>query len=137
MHYLYTDLDTKIKAQTYEDFSFEAVLNWDWSTYDSCGLPNFFQRLRRALISNPSMKVFVGSGYYDLRTPFAAAEYSIAHLELPTDYRKNFQIEYYNAGHGFIFDPASLIKFSKDLHKFYSGASSDSSDDEVEETEEE
>jgi carboxypeptidase C (cathepsin A) len=126
MHYLNTDLNTKMKAPTYEDFSFEAYQNWNWSTYDSCGLPNFFQRLRRALVSNPSMKVFVGSGYYDLRTPFAAAEYSIAHLELPANYRENFQIEYYHAGHGFIFDQASLIKLSKDLRKFYGTVTSDS-----------
>ena len=129
-----------MKAQMYEDFSYEAYVNWNWGTYDSWGLPNFFQRLRRALISNPAMKVFVGSGYYDLRTPFAAAEYSIAHLELPKNYRENFQIEYYHAGHGFIFDQASLIKFSKDLRKFYGTATapddemieaSDSSSDEV------
>ena len=67
------------------------------------------------------MKVFMGSGYYDLRTPFAAAEYSINHLELPASYRKNFQIEYYKAGHGFIFDLASLTKFKRDAHVFYTG----------------
>jgi carboxypeptidase C (cathepsin A) len=129
MHYLYTDLDTKITPKRYEDFSLEANQNWNWVTYDSWGIPNLFQRLRRTLISNPSMKVFIGSGYYDLRTPFAAAEYSIDHLELPANYRDNFQIEYYNAGHGFIFDQASLIKFSKDLRKFYDTVDTDVSPD--------
>jgi carboxypeptidase C (cathepsin A) len=119
MNYLQTDLNTKIKSRAYESFSNEAIHTWDWSSYDAVGLPNFLQRLRRTLISNPTMKVFIGSGYYDLRTPFGAAEYSIDHLDLPAHYRDNFQIEYYKAGHGFIFDLDSLTKFRQDLRKFY------------------
>lgn len=119
LNYLQTDLKTKVKSQGYEDFSSEAFSNWNWNTYDTSGMPNFLQRLRRTLIANPYMKVFIGSGYYDIRTPFAAAEYSLDHLELPDPYRKNFQVEYYEAGHGYIFDLKSLKKFKKDLLRFY------------------
>ena len=65
------------------------------------------------------MKVFVASGYYDCRTPFAATEYCFDHLELPLSYKKNIQFEYYEAGHGLMFDYASLKKWKKDLTKFY------------------
>jgi carboxypeptidase C (cathepsin A) len=118
MNYLQNELDTT-KEFKYISFSPEAFAFWNWATFDSLTVPNFLQRLRRTLVDNPHLKVFIGSGYYDLRTPFAAMEYSIDHLELPLSYRKNFQIEYYPAGHGFIFHLPSLKKFKRDLHKFY------------------
>jgi carboxypeptidase C (cathepsin A) len=120
LNYMQNELETKSQFPKYTTFSIEAFLSWNWWTYDNpLTYPNFMQRLRRSLVSNPAMKVFVGSGYYDIRTPFGAAEYSIDHLELPTSYRNNFQMEYYEAGHAFIFDLASLKKFKQDLVKFY------------------
>lgn len=92
---------------------------WNFSTYDSFLLPDVLQRLRRTLIRTPEMTVFLSSGYYDCRTPFAATEFCIDHLELPATYRKNFQFEYYKAGHGFPFDLPSLQKLKKDLIRFY------------------
>jgi carboxypeptidase C (cathepsin A) len=119
-HYMQNELETTTPFPHYNLFSRESSCRWNYSTYDNpSGLPSFMQRLRRALIINPNMKVFVGSGYYDIRTPFAATEYSLEHLELPDSYRKNFQVEYYKAGHAYIFDLASLQKFKKDLVKFY------------------
>ena len=65
------------------------------------------------------MKVFVGSGYYDCRTPFAATEFCFEHLDLPDSYRKNIELKYYEAGHGFLFDYPSLQKWNRDLTDFY------------------
>ncbi|MES2273160.1 MAG: hypothetical protein V4487_03090 [Chlamydiota bacterium] len=117
--YLQKELDTHLPLNTYIGFSWEAITKWDPSTYDSRGEPSFLHRMRRTLIRNPQMKVFVGSGYYDCRTPFAATEYSFDHLDLPPSYQKNLQFEYYLAGHGFVLDHASLQKFKKDLVRFY------------------
>lgn len=120
VNYMQNELETKSYFPKYISFSTEAFMSWNWWTYDNpLTYPNFMHNLRRALVSNPHMKVFVGSGYYDIRTPFGAAEYSIDHLDLPDSYRKNFQMEYYEAGHGYIFDLASLKKFRQDLTKFY------------------
>lgn len=125
LNYLQNELELTSYFPKYRVFSPESFFFWNWITYDSSfAIPNFVQRLRRALIANPHMKVFVGSGYYDLRTPFGATEYSLNQLQLPTSYRKNFQIEYYPAGHGFIFDLPSLKKLKKDLVKFYEKRSS-------------
>jgi carboxypeptidase C (cathepsin A) len=121
MNYLQKDLEMKIAPLAYKNFSWDAFIHWNWRTWDNFGVPNLFQRLRRTLISNPSMRVLVGSGYFDLRTPFAAAEYMIDHLDLPSHYRDNFQIEYYHAGHGMIFDLPSLQKLKRDAQKFYAG----------------
>ncbi len=122
MQYLQEELQTGSIINKYKNFSVEALYRWDWRMFDAGyqpTRPNFLQRLRRTLVANPTMQVFIGSGYYDIRTPFAAVEYSIDHLELPESYRSNFQFEYYEAGHGFIFDLASLEKLKVDLTQFY------------------
>lgn len=118
-YYLKKELDTQFPFQIYVGFSSIALHSWNFGTWDTFGEPSFLQRLRHALIINPQMKVFVGSGYYDCRTPFAATEYCFDHLDLPASYRQNLQFEYYEAGHGFIFDYPSLKKWKKDLTKFY------------------
>ncbi len=118
-HYLQKELDVHYPLSKYALLSWEALVSWDFGTHDSLGLPSFLQRLRRALTINPHMSIFIGSGYYDCRTPFAATEYCFDHLDLPEIYRKNLQFEYYEAGHGFIFDYESLKKWKADLTRFY------------------
>ncbi|MBX7066789.1 MAG: hypothetical protein K1X28_06120 [Parachlamydiales bacterium] len=118
-HYLQKELDTQFPYQVYVSFSPFILRHWNFGTFDAFGTPSFLQRLRHVLILNPQMKVFVGSGYYDCRTPFAATEYCFDHLDLPLSYRKNLTFEYYEAGHAFIFDYSSLKKWKKDLTKFY------------------
>ncbi|PIS02034.1 MAG: hypothetical protein COT85_07805 [Chlamydiae bacterium CG10_big_fil_rev_8_21_14_0_10_42_34] len=119
IHYLQNELDTFFDYQKYVGFSMQAITSWNFSSYDTWGKPNLLQRLRHTLIANPQMKVFIGSGYYDCRTPFAATEYCFDHLDLPASYQSNLQFEYYKAGHGFIFDYPSLKKLKRDLTKFY------------------
>ena len=38
--------------------------------------------MRSAFAKNPHMKVFVGCGYYDMATPYFAAEYTFSHMGL-------------------------------------------------------
>lgn len=116
--YLQKDLGVDAPLKTY--ISSNGVIKfWDFSTYDSSSAPDLMQRIRRSLVYNPSMRVFAGSGYYDCRTPFTATEYAFEHLNLPPSYKKNCTFEYYEAGHGFVFDLNCLKKLHKDLIKFY------------------
>lgn len=117
--YLQKELQTSFPFETYTGFSIEAIYNWQFGTFDSFGAPNLLQRLRQAMIYNPLLKVFVGAGYYDCRTPFASMEYCFNHLDLPETYLQNLQFEYYEAGHGFILDHPSLQKLKNDLVRFY------------------
>lgn len=120
LNYLQNELELTVDFPKYISFNADAFYSWNWDTFDSPGtFPNFMQRLRRSLVTNSHMKVYLGSGIYDIRTPFGSIDYSIDHLELPASYRKNFQIEYFEAGHGFIFDLPSLRKFRKTLTSFY------------------
>jgi carboxypeptidase C (cathepsin A) len=74
--------------------------------------------LRSAIIKNPYMKVLVMEGYYDLATPFAAANYTIDHLNLGPKYREGISFATYNAGHMVYVDRAEHDKMKKDLVQF-------------------
>ncbi len=116
-HYLLNYLNTQDPFTQYIRFNHQS---WNFETYDSVEFPDLMQRIRKTLIHNPKMNIFIGSGYYDCRTPFAAAEYCFDHLNLPDTYRKNLHFQYYEAGHGFIFDLKSLQKLKKDIQNFLS-----------------
>lgn len=116
--YLKQELKTDAPPN-YTIFSWNVIGQWQIGTYDSKGEPDFLQRLRRTMLYNPHMKVFLGMGYYDCRTPFAAAEYCFDHLDLAPSYKKNLQFEYYEAGHGFLLDYPSLVKLKHDLVRFF------------------
>jgi carboxypeptidase C (cathepsin A) len=60
---------------------------------------NVGEDLRRAMTSNPNLKVHVANGYYDLATPYFATHYTFDHLFLePTD-RGRVSMSHYEAGH--------------------------------------
>ena len=52
------------------------------------------ETLRQAMSINPHLKVFVANGYYDLATPFMAAEYTVNHLQLESELRDNVVMAY-------------------------------------------
>jgi carboxypeptidase C (cathepsin A) len=79
-----------------EDESFGR--NWDWGSAEN-GYPDTATALRQAMVKNPYMKVQVLEGHYDLATPFAAANYTLDHLDLNPQFRSNFSISTYEAGH--------------------------------------
>ncbi len=77
--------------------------------------------LASAMAANPHLKVFVANGYYDLATPFAAAEHTFDHLD-PPQRRKNVTLTYYEAGHMMYVHEPSLRRLRHDLVKFYAEA---------------
>jgi carboxypeptidase C (cathepsin A) len=62
--------------------------------------------------------VLVMEGYYDLATPYYAANYSVDHLDLGPNFRKNISFETYPAGHMVYVDNGSHEKMKKDLVDF-------------------
>ncbi len=60
---------------------------------------NVMPDLAAAMKQNPTLKVMMNGGYYDLATPFFAAEYELAHMPIPAELRKNIEMHFYNAGH--------------------------------------
>ncbi len=80
------------------------------------------ETLRKTMVRNKFMKVWVLNGYYDLATPFFAAEYVFSHLNLDQSLQKNLSMTYYKAGHMMYLHQASLEKFRADAEGFYRDA---------------
>lgn len=75
--------------------------------------------LRSAMASNPDLRVWVLNGYYDLATPFHAAEYTISHMGLPAALRPNVSMTYYNAGHMMYLLKSELVRMKDDAKRFF------------------
>lgn len=121
--YLLKDLKWK-RAEPYVVIS-DAVHPWNW-TVDArpsagCGYLSMLQDLRMAMTKNPSLKLFVAGGYYDLATPYFSQEYSLSHLLLPPELQKNITLKGYEAGHMMYLDEPSRAALYKDLLDFVAG----------------
>jgi carboxypeptidase C (cathepsin A) len=79
---------------------------------------NVAETLRSAMTQNPSLKVFVACGYYDMATPFFAAEYTLDHMLLDPTLRSHLSFGYYEAGHMIYTHLQSLEKAKQDISKF-------------------
>jgi len=75
------------------------VERWDFKHNGNPVSVNVGQDLAEAMKTNPRMKVMVNGGYYDLATPFFAAEYEDKHLPIPQSVAKNIEYDWYESGH--------------------------------------
>jgi carboxypeptidase C (cathepsin A) len=89
---------------------------WNWNVEN--GYADTSQALSSAMRKNPYMKVFVGCGYYDMATPYFAAEYSVSAMNLDPQIKKNFSFSYYEAGHMMYIEKNSLKKLKDDAGAF-------------------
>ncbi len=74
--------------------------------------------MKDAMAKNPYMKILISCGYYDMATPFAAAEYTVSAMNLDPSLRKNISFEYYEAGHMMYIDTRGLKKLHDDEAAF-------------------
>jgi carboxypeptidase C (cathepsin A) len=72
---------------------------WDFKHNGMPFAPNVAPDLAEALKTNPRLKIMVNGGYYDLATPFFAAEYEEKHLPIPQSLAKNIEYDWYESGH--------------------------------------
>jgi carboxypeptidase C (cathepsin A) len=98
------------------------ILPWDYGVQNQNRYVDVTEYLRSAFAKNPHMKVFVGCGYYDMATPYFAAEYTISHMGLHPSVRKNVSFQYYTAGHMFYIDVPSHRKLKGDIVNFVKDA---------------
>ena len=81
------------------------------------------ETLRSAMTQNPFLRVFVARGYYDLATPFFAADYTFDHLGLDPSLRNHLTGAYYESGHMVYAHLPSLAKLKQDTAQFIRASS--------------
>ena len=105
----------------------ERVHPWNYETHQNQYI-NVAESLRKAISSNPFLKVFVANGYYDLATPFFATQYTFNHLELEFELEENVSMAYYEAGHMMYIHLPSLAQLKEDLADFVRASSNPNPD---------
>ncbi|MDE2082180.1 MAG: peptidase S10 [Burkholderiales bacterium] len=97
---------------------------WDWKHQPPGAYAprqqtlNVMTDLAAAMRVNPRLKVANFAGLYDLATPFAAAEFELEHLPIPSALRANIEVHRYPAGHMMYDDPASLARLHDAVARF-------------------
>jgi len=90
--------ETYLPHALFNDFQWGMTRQKSTSFSSARGL-NVGDDLAEAMKTNPRLKVMVNDGYYDLATPFFAAEYDEEHLPIPSALTKNIEYDWYEAGH--------------------------------------
>ncbi len=90
-----------------------------WRYPQRTGYANVTASLERGLNANPYIRVFLAEGYYDMATPFGAAQYTIDHLNVDPATRAKFVIKRYPTGHMIYIDSEQMTQMREDLRAFY------------------
>jgi carboxypeptidase C (cathepsin A) len=115
--YVRTELGYKSDLEYYilgGGFRFD---EWDWGVQRG-GFPDTAESLKDAFDKNPFMKLFIGSGYFDLATPYFGTQYTINHMGLNADEHQRISLGYYAAGHMMYIQDTSLGELKKDISNF-------------------
>ena len=92
-------------------------MKWDWGSIME-GYPDTAIALREAMVKNPYLKIRVLEGYYDLATPYYAANYTMDHMDLASRYRNNISYGTFDSGHMVYLDANSLKKMKENVAEF-------------------
>jgi carboxypeptidase C (cathepsin A) len=96
------------------------VQPWDYGVQNGFG--DTTSLLKNALTKNPYMKVMVAAGYYDLATPYYAAQYTFDHMGLSPEMHSRINWTFYQSGHMLYIDSDSHAKLKKDFSDFVTSA---------------
>ncbi len=76
----------------------DKVRPWSYDRFQNRYV-NVAEMLRQAMTQNPSLRVMIANGYYDLATPFFATEYTVNHIGLEPSLSNHISLTYCDAGH--------------------------------------
>lgn len=80
------------------------------------------QDLKKAMDRNRYLRVMVCCGYFDLATPYFAAESVVHNMNLDPAVRNNIQLDFYGCGHMVYLETASRKKLKTDFDQFVDSA---------------
>ncbi|HLU91066.1 MAG TPA: peptidase S10 [Pedomonas sp.] len=116
-HYIADELKVDFGARPFKTLSGEPGRNWDWVGKKRGGYinVNVGEGLGQIMRENKDFRVLLASGYYDLATPFFAAENTLAANGLVQD---RITYTYYEAGHMMYLHHPSFDKLLQDVRNF-------------------
>jgi len=88
------------------------------ANYTPRAMLNVMPDLASAMKYNPSLKVMLLGGYYDLATPYYEGWYEMHHLPMPDALQANISYRYYQSGHMVYAHEASLKALHDDVAAF-------------------
>ena len=130
--YLRTELKYG-RNQTYKPGAYmDSNFSWDLRHQPPNGPPvgqgeggtNVMPDLAYTMKSNPTMKVMLAGGYFDLATPYFEGKYEMRHLQMPESLQQNISYHYYPAGHMIYVNDDVLKHFHDDVASFIKGTES-------------
>lgn len=71
---------------------------------------------------NVYLKVLFAAGQMDLATPYLSMNYTVDHLDLSPELRKNIEQKYFPAGHMIYHPRAAAHKLHEDVREFIESA---------------
>jgi carboxypeptidase C (cathepsin A) len=113
----YVRTDLKFEADLPYEIIKPLYTTWGWSDFTN-RYAGVSEPLRKAMSMNPKLRVLVASGYFDLATPHFGTDYSLDHMPLAPELRKNLSVSYYEAGHMMYAHRPSLAKLAAELRRF-------------------
>jgi len=81
-------------------------------------LPNVLPDLASAMKQNPTLKVMVNGGYFDVSTPYFEGKMEMRHLPVPPALQANVEYHYYPSGHMVYVHPPTLIELHANVADF-------------------
>ena len=98
----------------------DGIFPWNWNSDNNYAQTGTL--LYDAFAKNPYMKLLVCAGYFDLATPYFAAEYNLDHIGLHPDMLGRVSWQFYRAGHMMYIDKESAGKLKHDVGEFLHSA---------------
>jgi carboxypeptidase C (cathepsin A) len=101
----------------YEVLNGERVRPWNYGEEGSNRFLDVASMLRQAMSRNRGLQVLLASGYFDLATPFAAAEWTLDHMGLDPSLTDRVREVRYEAGHMMYLHPPSRRELGEELRQ--------------------
>ena len=101
---------------------------WDYkhkapgSSRNLIAQPNVLTDLAVAMKTNPTMKVLVLGGYFDVSTPYFEGRFELRHLPIPASLEQNIEYRYYESGHMVYVNVPTLKQVHDDVARFIQGS---------------
>jgi carboxypeptidase C (cathepsin A) len=120
MSYIRSDLNVDWDRAYLSPADPDLSKNWRWRTVPDGtswepAYVNTAHDLSVALRINPSLKVFVASGYFDLTTPFFDAEFTLNRHDIRAD---RIKYAFYQGGHMMYVNEPSRLQLLDDTREF-------------------